>query len=65
MSVTGGPEFAERRPMTSGATIFVSKRLQRAAFAALCLLAVQLVIAVAHRFGVHSDVAKCQIGAGR
>lgn len=33
--------------MTMDAAIFVSKRLQRAAFALLCLLAAQLTLAVA------------------
>lgn len=33
--------------MAADAAIYVSKRLQRAAFALLCLLAAQLVLAVA------------------
>lgn len=35
--------------MAADAAIFVSKRLQRAAFALLCILAAQMVLAMASR----------------
>lgn len=35
--------------MAADAAIFVSKRLQRAAFALLCILAAQMVLAMAGR----------------